>query len=189
LRAHVEALAAESRNVDLERPAGYIERELGASRPQEFQSGGRRVRNIEAGAGRDRDRRALRQRARLARADDNASGVAVLIELRAMGLPARFVAFANEEMPYFQSQEMGSHAWRRAHAAPAEKIDAMLSLEMLGLLPTATMPGSQGYPPPLGWFYPDRANFIAFVGDLGSRSLVQPGDRRISPAGEFPSKA
>src|SRR2546428_362867 len=51
LRAHVEVLAAEQRNTDLERPARYIEQQLGALRSQHFQSGGRRVRNIETGAG------------------------------------------------------------------------------------------------------------------------------------------
>src|SRR5260221_1468948 len=88
LRAHVAALAARERNVDLERPAHYIEQQLGAARTQEFQSGGRRVRNIESGAGAvvvgaqydtvpgSPDR------------EDKASSVAVLIEVSRMGLPA-----------------------------------------------------------------------------------------------------
>jgi hypothetical protein len=186
LRAHVEALAAESRNVDLERPAGYIERELGASRPQEFQSGGRRVRNIEAGAGAIVIGAHYDSVPGSPGADDNASGVAVLIELARMGLPARFVAFANEEMPYFQSQEMGSHAWAARARRAGEKIDAMLSLEMLGYY--RDVPGSQGYPPPLGWFYPDRANFIAFVGDLGSRALVHRAIAAFRRQANFPSE-
>jgi len=186
LRAHVEALAAEQRNVDLERPARYLEQQLGGARAQRFQSGGRWVRNIETGAG------AIVVGAHYDTvpgspgADDNASGVAVLIELARMGLPARFVAFANEEMPYFQSGEMGSHAWAaRAHRA-GEKIDAMLSLEMLGFYRDA--PGSQAYPPPLGWFYPDSADFIAFVGDMGARGLVRRAVGLFREHAKFPAE-
>src|SRR5438067_10189866 len=51
LRAHVEALASGERNVDLERPARYIEQQLGNTTAQAFRSGGRIVRNIETGAG------------------------------------------------------------------------------------------------------------------------------------------
>src|SRR5438132_6011067 len=153
LRAHVEFLAAEQRNVDLERPARYIEQQLGGSRSQEFQSGGRRVRNIETGAGAIVIGAHYDSVPGSPGADDNASGVAVLIELARMGLPARFVAFANEEMPYFQSHEMGSHAWTaRAHRA-GDSISAMLSLEMLGYY--RDVAGTQHYPPPLGWFFPD----------------------------------
>src|SRR5256714_12924433 len=143
LRAHVTALAAGERNRDLDRPARYIAGEFGQFREQPFQSGVRTVRNIETGAG------AIVVGAHYDTvpgspgADDNASGVAVLIELARMGLPARFVAFANEEMPYFQSGEMGSHAWAaRAHRA-GERIRAMLSLEMLGYY--RNVPRSQGY--------------------------------------------
>ena len=186
LRAHVEALAGAERNVDLERPARYIEQQLGGTRTQEFQSGGRRVRNIETGAGVVVVGAHYDTVPGSPGADDNASGVAVLIELARMGLPARFVAFANEEMPYFQSGEMGSHAWAtRAHRA-GDRISAMLSLEMLGYYRDA--PGTQHYPPPLGWFFPDRANFIAFVGDLGARSLVRRSVGLFRTHAKFPSE-
>jgi Zn-dependent M28 family amino/carboxypeptidase len=186
LRAHVEALAAEQRNVDLERPARYIEQHLGASRAQEFQSGGRRVRNLETGTGTIVVGAHYDSVPGSPGADDNASGVAVLLELARMGLPARFVAFANEEMPYFQSHEMGSHAWAaRAHRA-GERIRAMFSLEMLGYY--RAVPRSQGYPPPLSWFYPDRADFIAFVGDVGSRALVRRALASFRAHARFPSE-
>ena len=188
LRLHVAALAANERNVDLETPARYIE---GAFKSQglefsiqEFVSGGRKVRNIEAGSG------AIVVGAHYDTvpgspgADDNASGVAVLIELAALlkneALPIRFVAFANEEMPYFQGPEMGSWTWARRARERGEPIRAMYSLEMLGYYRDA--PGSQRYPPPLGLFYPDRADFIAFVGDLGARQPGKKIHRRVQKA-------
>ena len=186
LRAHVEFLAAVERNVDLERPAGYIERAFGAARLQHFESGGRRVRNIESGEGRIVIGAHYDTVPGSPGADDNASGVAVLIELARMGLPARFVAFANEEMPYFQSHEMGSHAWAARARRAGERIDAMLSLEMLGYY--RNLPGTQSYPPPLGWFYPDRANFIAFVGDLGARNLVRRAVDSFRRHASFPAE-
>ena len=47
----------------------------------------------------------------------------------------------------------------------------MLSLEMLGAYDNR--PGSQRYPPGLGWFYPDRGDFIAFVSNLASRKVLR----------------
>jgi Zn-dependent M28 family amino/carboxypeptidase len=186
LRAHVEALAAEQRNVDLERPARYIEEKLVSAKAQIFESGGRRVRNIETGAGPIVVGAHYDTVPGSPGADDNASGVAVLIELARMGLPARFVAFANEELPYFQSDEMGSHVWAARAEHAGEEISAMLSLEMLGYY--RNVRGSQGYPPPLGWFYPDRANFIAFVGDVGSRALVHRALAAFRRHARFPSE-
>lgn len=111
-------------------------------------------------------------------ANDNASGVAVLLELaRALGagdppaLTVRLVAFANEEPPYFETGEgMGSVAYARGLTDPARRVRAMLSIETVGVYSDA--PGSQRYPPVVGWFYPDRGDFVGFVGDLGSRRLV-----------------
>ena len=179
LRLHVAALAAGERNTDLETPARYIEAaftRIGLHpQSQEFLSGGRKVRNIEAGAGNIVVGAHYDTVPGSPGADDNASGVAVLLELAALlkddALPVRFVAFANEEVPYFSGPEMGSWTYARRARERGERIDAMLSLEMLGYYRDA--PGSQRYPPPLGWFYPDRADFVAFVGDLGSRDLVR----------------
>lgn len=124
-------------------------------------------------------------------ANDNASGVAALLELarRFRGItPARtlrLVAFVNEEPPFFQTPLMGS----RVHAAGAkkrgEKIVAMLSLETIGYY--ADRPGSQQYPPPFRWFYPDSGNFIAFVGNLGSRRLVHDCLRTFRSTTLFPT--
>jgi len=190
LRLHVAALAANERNSDLETPARYIEAALAAQgytpESQYFESGGRRVRNIEAGSGQIVVGAHYDTVPGSPGADDNASGVAVLIELAAMKLPVRFVAFANEEMPYFQGPEMGSWTWARRARERGDTIRAMFSLEMLGYY--RDTPGSQRYPPPLGLFYPDRADFIAFVGDLGARSLVRKAIGIFREKAAFPSE-
>jgi Zn-dependent M28 family amino/carboxypeptidase len=62
----------------------------------------------------------------------------------------------------------------------------MLSLEMLGYY--RDEPRSQSYPPPLGLLYPDRGNFIAFVGDLGARALVRKVIQSFRRNAAFPSE-
>jgi Zn-dependent M28 family amino/carboxypeptidase len=186
LRTHVKALAAGERNIDLERAARYIARELGTVSEQAFRSGGRTVRNIESGAGGIVVGAHYDSVPGSPGADDNASGVAVLIELARMGLPARFVAFANEEMPYFETQEMGSQVWAREARRRGERIGAMLSLEMLGYYRDAR--GTQHYPLPFGWLYPDRGDFIGFVGDLGARRLVHRAIAGFRRHASFPSE-
>ena len=175
LGVHVATLAAAERNVDLETSARYIEaafRSIGLE-PQStwFESRGRKVRNITAGSGSIVIGAHYDTVPGSPGADDNASGVAVLIELARLGLPARFIAFANEELPYSHTMEMGSFVAATASRERGESIDAMFSLEMLGCYNDA--PGTQRYPWPLNWLYPDRADFIAFVGDVGARRLVR----------------
>jgi hypothetical protein len=86
-------------------------------------------------------------------------------------LPIRIVLFANEEMPYFKRAGMGSWQHARACRAKGEQLRAMLSLETMGYF--SDRPGSQHYPAPLSHAYPDRGNFIGFVANLQSRSLVR----------------
>src|SRR3954468_10394377 len=186
LRAHVDVLAATERNTDLERPARYIAGQLGEHRVQEFMSGGRLVRNLETGSGAVVVGAHYDTVPGSPGADDNASGVAALIELARMGLPARFVAFANEEMPYFHANEMGSQAYAAAARSKGQTIDAMISLEMLGCY--SDEPGSQRYPPGVASLYPDRGNFIAFVGDLGARGLVRRATGAFRRHAKFPSE-
>lgn len=110
-------------------------------------------------------------------ADDNASGVAVLLELSRLfaqvdtGRTVRFVAFVNEEPPFFFRGEMGSGVYARAARARGDDIRLMLSLEMLGYY--SDKPGSQDYPPLLGLFYPDRANFLALISNFASRKHLR----------------
>jgi hypothetical protein len=190
LRLHVAALAAGERNTDLETAARYIEAALAKQgyQPQShyFESGGRKVRNIEAGSGDIVVGAHYDTVPGSPGADDNASGVAVLLELAAMKLPIRVVAFANEEMPYFHSGEMGSLVWARQARERGERLRAMYSLEMLGYYRDDA--GSQRYPPPLGMLYPDRADFVAFVGDLGARGLVRRSIGIFREKAAFPSE-
>ena len=71
-------------------------------------------------------------------ADDNASGVAALLELSrafhrlAPALTMRFVAFTNEEPPFFFTHRQGSVVHAKAARARGERIALMISLEMLG---------------------------------------------------------
>ena len=195
LRLHVAAIAAAERNTDLETPASYIEAAFATQghkvESQVFDSGGRKVRNIQAGSGTIVVGAHYDSVPGSPGADDNASAVAVLIELAAIlgkndPLPVRLVAFANEEMPYFLSDEMGSFAWAKRARDNGERVSAMFSLEMLGYYRDA--PGSQRYPAPLGLFYPDRGDFVAFVGDLGARGLVRQAIGLFRQEAKFPSE-
>ena len=125
-------------------------------------------------------------------ADDNASGVAALLELARLlagtTLPrtVRFVAFANEEAPFFYGDEMGSNLYAARAQAQGEHVEAMLSLETLGYF--TDQPGSQKYPFPFSLFYPDTGNFIGFVGNLSSRSLVRKAVGAFRASTAFPSE-
>jgi Zn-dependent M28 family amino/carboxypeptidase len=84
----------------------------------------------------------------------------------------RFVAFVNEEPPYFLSGEMGSQVYARRCKERGDKISAMISLETIGYFSDA--PYSQTYPSPgLGLFYPKIGNFIGFVSNVQSRALLR----------------
>ncbi|NIO04213.1 MAG: M28 family peptidase [Proteobacteria bacterium] len=110
-------------------------------------------------------------------ANDNATGVAAVLALnrllaeRKASRTLRFVAFANEEPPFFQSSHMGSLVYARHCRRRGEKVVAMLSLETIGYY--SDHEGSQHYPFPFGIFYPSTGNFIGFVGNTLSRRLVR----------------
>jgi len=125
-------------------------------------------------------------------ANDNASGVAALLALtrwareQTFARTVRFVAFVNEEPPFFQSKAMGSRAYAREAKKRGEKIVAMVSLETIGCY--LDTPGSQSYPAPFGFFYPRTGNFIAFVGNVGSRDLVHRVISAFRETTKFPSE-
>jgi len=111
-------------------------------------------------------------------ADDNASGVACLIELarfcagsRLRG-GVRFVAFALEEPPAYRTEGMGSYHYAESLKRAGAPIAGMICLEMLGYF--VDSPGSQSYPLPFFRLkYPSVGNYISFVGNVKSRAFTQ----------------
>jgi Zn-dependent M28 family amino/carboxypeptidase len=92
----------------------------------------------------------------------------------------------NEEPPYFQRGAMGSQHYAKEAKRRGEKIVAMMSLETIGCYSDAA--GSQSYPAPFSFFYPTTGNFIAFVGNLGSRRLVRQAIGVFRETTQFPSE-
>ncbi|HAG84638.1 MAG TPA: peptidase M28 [Cyanobacteria bacterium UBA12227] len=98
-------------------------------------------------------------------ADDNATGVAVLLELarafaaKPLKYPVRLVAFDMEEYGLLGSAEYAAYLYQQR-----QPLRLMLSLEMLGYCDST--PGSQKYPPGLKYIYPNTGNFIALIGNL-----------------------
>ncbi len=125
-------------------------------------------------------------------ADDNASGVAVVLELarllqsRSLDRTIRLVLFVNEEPPYFRKDTMGSVVYAKACAERGDNVVAMLAIETVGYY--SDKKSSQEYPFPLNLFYSDTGNFIAFVGNLSSRSLARQTVSAFRESTQFPSE-
>ena len=123
-------------------------------------------------------------------ADDNASGIATLLELsrcfafRPAELTLRFVAFVNEEMPFFLTGRQGSMVYARSCRRRGDSILAMISLECLGYYRQEKR--SQKYPPFFRFFYPDRGNFVALVSDFRSRPAMRALARTFRACSDFP---
>jgi len=123
---------------------------------------------------------------------DNASGVAVMLEIakqlkkKQLNRTIRFVAFANEEHPHFFTDNMGSLFHVKRAQDRGDKIIAMMSLEMLGYYSDEA--NSQNYPSPFSWFYPNTANFVAFVSNFNSRSLLRKSIKYFRESKQFPSE-
>jgi Zn-dependent M28 family amino/carboxypeptidase len=129
-------------------------------------------------------------------ADDNASAVAVLLEVARLlkdhqgKRTARYVAFACEEPPYFNLDSMGSQHHARESRKRGDKIVGMLCLEMVGYF--SDEPGSQQIPQAIPravrWFFPKRGNFLSAVGNLASWKLAyrfRVGFKRATRLGLF----
>ena len=123
-------------------------------------------------------------------ANDNGSGVAVLLELSRRfasvdcSRTVRFVAFTNEEPPFFLSKQQGSMVYASAARRRGDDIRLMISLETLGYY--RNEPHSQHYPPLFGLCYPDRANFIGFVSNFRSRGLMRRLAAAFRASSDFP---
>jgi Zn-dependent M28 family amino/carboxypeptidase len=207
LRAHVEMLATTigERHVwqygALERAAHFVSTELTASgyspRRQTFEVAKLPLSNVEAvleGTSRAAEILVVGAHydtvADCPGANDNASGVAAVLELahrfarRPQPRTIRFVAFVNEEPPFFQGAHMGSAVYAKAARARADRIVGMLSLETMGYY--SDEKGSQRYPVPMGTLYPDIGNFIGFVANIRSARLLSRARRAFVRRTSFP---
>lgn len=113
-------------------------------------------------------------------ADDNASGVAGLLEIGRMldsikpDLPyaIELVAYTNEEPPFFRTPYMGSAVHARSLKEEGVEVKFMISLEMIGYF--SDKKGSQEFPvAALKALYPTTGNFIAVVGKMEDQALVR----------------
>lgn len=125
-------------------------------------------------------------------ADDNASGSAGVLALarsfagRHQKRTIRFALFPNEEPPYFASDAMGSLVYARELKARGDDIVTMLNLESIGFFAEGAK--TQHYPGIVFPLYPTRGDFIAFVGDIGSRGLVHDAIGVFRASAHIPSE-
>jgi Zn-dependent M28 family amino/carboxypeptidase len=198
LALHVEALAGSHSPRDYRHPerlrgaAEYLAESLrgtgAAVRLQEFSAEGETYRNVVAELGPDtRDRIVVGAHydtdGPFPGADDNASGVAGLLELARLlaadppEVRVELVAYCLEEMPFFATDAMGSAVHARSLRRSGARVRGMLCLEMIGYF--TDLPGSQAFPfGALRLFYPERGDFIAVVGRPRDGLLV----RRVKAA-------
>lgn len=207
MRTHVKTLADDigERNMfhpeALRRAAAYIERTWQAQgytvARQEYQTRGETIANLEVSrTGTEPSAGVVVVGAHYDSvigspgANDNGTGVAALLEI-ARRLTAQklcrtvhFVAFVNEEPPFFKTTSMGSRVYAKMARARGDDIRAMLCLETIGYYSDA--PDSQHYPPLFNLFYPERGNFIGFVSDFRSRRLLKQAVAAFRAASDFP---
>ena len=198
LETHVRTLSQsfvprdESHPENLDRCAAYIHREFERANArvseQPFTVDGKTYRNVIAHFGPETKEMVVvgahyDAAGPLPGADDNASGVAGLLELaRLLGnrqLPMRveLVAYTLEEPPFFRSEQMGSAMHAKALKREGAVVRVMFSLEMIGYFSDAR--NSQHFPSSaFSLFYPTEGNFISVVGKIGDGMLV----RRIKKA-------
>jgi len=222
LRDTVEALCSSERNTGncpqgLHRAADFLEsrfRGLGfTTSRQEFEADGVPCTNIEAVsasyAGHEAPHLVIGAHYDSAQgtvgADDNASAVAVLVEVARIlkGDPSvsriRFVAYANEEPPHFAGPTMGSQVHAQACRSRGDAIAGMICLESLGVF--TSEPGSQSLGL-LGFFDipeeldrlcrlcgidPTVGNFLAIVGNQPSRDFLRSFDSALKRDAHLPA--
>jgi Zn-dependent M28 family amino/carboxypeptidase len=123
-------------------------------------------------------------------ANDNASGIAALLEISRSfaavdsAMTVRFVAFVNEEPPFFMSDQQGSMVYAKLSRERSDDIRLMASLETIGCY--SDQPRSQHYPPLFNLLYPDRGNFIGMVSDFRSRTPMRRLAQAFRAHSDFP---
>jgi Zn-dependent M28 family amino/carboxypeptidase len=125
-------------------------------------------------------------------ADDNASGVAGLLELARLlqknnfEKTIKFIATTNEEPPFFMSMDMGSYKYAQEARRKNEDIEVVLCLESIGFY--SDKKGSQVYPPIFNLFYPDKGNFIALVSNLSSARFLNRIVKEFKKTSDLPAE-
>jgi hypothetical protein len=202
LAAHVRALAGEllprdaAHPASLERSAAYVEAALRNSgarvASQRYEVEGSTYRNVIASWGPETGPRvivgahydAFSMFAVLPGADDNASGVAGLLELSRLLAPAALarrvdlVAFTLEEPPFYASPHMGSRVHADSLGGEGVEVTGMICLEMIGYF-------SERQPWPsalLALLYPHRGDFVGVVGRPADRALTRRVKRAMRAA-------
>lgn len=205
LEAHVRALSGTIGERHLGRPralhdaADYVERTLAAAglaaSSQEFRAAGHAVRNLDVELGNGAGPLVVVGAhydtvPGSPGADDNASGVSAVLEIARLLAEAgpsgrvRCAFFANEEPPWFQTEDMGSLHYARRVRERGEDVAAMVSLESIGYYVDGV--GTQRYPFPLGLAYPDTGNFLGLVSDRRCRALLRRVERSFRKHTSFP---
>jgi hypothetical protein len=206
LKAHVRTLSETFHPRDhahpenLERAASYLAEALsqagGRVRSEPYTANGASYRNVIATFGPESEERlvigAHYDAAEGAPgADDNASGVAGLLELAALlkerppPMRVDLVGFTLEEPPHFRRDTQGSKVHARALRTQGVKVRAMLSVESIGFFSEAS--DSQQYPvAALKLRYPTTGHFIAVVGRTDQGGLVSTVQRAMGAASDLP---
>lgn len=126
-------------------------------------------------------------------ANNNGSGMAILFQLSQLlrkhtpDRTLRLLNFVNEEDPFFGTEMMGSYQYAKRSHQLREDIKVMLSMDALGIYKDE--PGSQRLPFPFSMFYPNRGNFLAFIGDFSSRKYMIETTRGFKKGSSFPIEA
>lgn len=121
-------------------------------------------------------------------ADDNASGVAGLIELarlldgRTLAHPVELVAYSTEEPPYFGSSWMGSAIHAKALRDSGAPVRVMIGLEMIGYF-TPKQPAKAGL---VSYLYPRDGHFTLIAGRWPDRDVVRRAKRYFAGASDMP---
>lgn len=205
LEAHVRMLsetlfprdAGHPKNLD--RVAAYIRQEFahaqGRVSEQPYEVMGTTYRNVSAMFGPDTKERIVvgahyDAAGERPGADDNASGVAGLIELAHLlsktppSICVELVAYTLEEAA-FHTAQMGSAVHAESLKQQGIPVRIMFSLEMIGYFTDA--PDSQSFPLALlAAFYPSQGNFITVVGKLDQGLSVRRVKKAMRSASPLP---